>query len=153
KRALAIREKVSGTDHLDTAGDLQRLSSLYEEQGRYAEAEPIINRALAILETEFGQNNPRRTLQALDTYAPVLRKLGLQNEAVVIEAKAKTIREKNRFPPTQQISPNQSAIPNQTVDPSQVDPATVNSPNVNPANVNPANGTTIPPSIPAGRID
>jgi tetratricopeptide (TPR) repeat protein len=144
KRALAIREKVSGRDHLDTAGDLQRLSSLYEEQGRYAEAEPLINRALAILEKEFGQNNPRRTLPALENYATLLRKLGRTNEAVVIEAKAKEIRDKfnNSFTPNLQASPNQS------VDPSQVQPATVNTPNVNPANV-----STAPPPIPAGGRD
>jgi len=150
KRALAIREKVSGIDHLDTAGDLQRLSSLYEEQGRYAEAEPLINRALAILEKEFGQNNPRRTLPALENYAMLLRKLGRTNEAVVVEAKAKAIRDKfnDSFTPDRSASPNQSAIPDQMVSPSQVQPATVNSPNVNPANV-----STDPPPIPAGGRD
>jgi hypothetical protein len=99
---------------------------------------------LAILEKEFGQNNPRRTLPALENYATLLRKLGRTNEAVVIEAKAKEIRDKfnNSFTPNLQASPNQS------VDPSQVQPATVNTPNVNPANV-----STAPPPIPAGGRD
>jgi tetratricopeptide (TPR) repeat protein len=150
KRALAIREKVSGIGHLDTAGELQRLSSLYEEQGRYPEAEPLIIRALQILEKEFGQNNPPRTLPTLENYAALLRKLGRANEAAVIEAKAKTIRDKfnNSFTPNLQATPNQSAVPNQRPDPSQIEPATVNSPNVNPPNV-----STSPPPIPAGGRD
>jgi tetratricopeptide (TPR) repeat protein len=110
KRALAIREKVSGIDHLDTAGDLWRLSLFYEEQGRYAEAEPLVNRALAILEKEFGQNNPRRTLPALENYAKLLRELDRTNEAAVVEAKAKAIRDKFKISFTPQpVSDSQPA--------------------------------------------
>jgi len=70
---LAIRETV--------AGELQRLAVLYAEQNRFAEAEPVSKRALAILEKEFGQNNSVRTLPILDNYANVLRKLGHLEEA------------------------------------------------------------------------
>lgn len=113
-RALAIREKVSGRDHLDTAGDLQRLASLYEERGRYAEAEPLAKRALAILEKEFGQNNPYRVLPVMENYGMLLRKMGRRNEAAVVEARAKAIRDKfDRFTPNQMALPNSPGIPNQ----------------------------------------
>ena len=65
KRALAIREKALGKDHPDVVyslndlGELFRtqdvvyslnnLAFLYKIQGKYAEAEPLYKRALAIM--------------------------------------------------------------------------------------------------------
>lgn len=46
QRALKIREKALGPDHLDVAASLNNLAILYNDQGRYAEAEPLIDRVL-----------------------------------------------------------------------------------------------------------
>ena len=49
KRALAIREKALGPEHPDVAISLNNLALLLlRHQGRYAEAEPLYKRALAI---------------------------------------------------------------------------------------------------------
>ncbi|MCA1838424.1 MAG: tetratricopeptide repeat protein [Actinobacteria bacterium] len=50
ERALAIYEKVLDPDHPDTATVLGRLAKLYYYQKRYAEAEPLYERALATFE-------------------------------------------------------------------------------------------------------
>src|SRR5262245_576288 len=39
RRALAIREKALGPEHPEVGGSLNNLASLYQAQGRYAEAE------------------------------------------------------------------------------------------------------------------
>ena len=54
KRSLAITEKALGPDHLDLMQSLDNLAALYETQGRYAEAEPLRRRALAIRDKELG---------------------------------------------------------------------------------------------------
>jgi tetratricopeptide (TPR) repeat protein len=48
QRALAIREKALGPDHIDVALSLYSLAGLYRVQGRYADAEPLFKRSLAI---------------------------------------------------------------------------------------------------------
>src|SRR5712691_9667985 len=45
-RALAIREKVLGPEHPDTAQSLNILALLYQTTGAYAKAEPLYRRAL-----------------------------------------------------------------------------------------------------------
>jgi tetratricopeptide (TPR) repeat protein len=47
---LAINKKALGPDHPDVAGSLNNLAELYRAQGRYAEAEPLHKRSLAISE-------------------------------------------------------------------------------------------------------
>lgn len=58
KRALAIREKVLGPEHPDTARSLIDLAGLYERQGRYGDAELLYKRALAIREKVLGPLHP-----------------------------------------------------------------------------------------------
>jgi tetratricopeptide (TPR) repeat protein len=50
QRALAIREKALGPDHLDVGRSLNNLGMLYYFQRRYAEAERLLLRALEISE-------------------------------------------------------------------------------------------------------
>jgi len=71
ERALAIRERVLGPDHPDTAGSLNNLGSLLRAQGDLAGAQPYYERALAILELKLGPGSPatqivRRNLALLD---------------------------------------------------------------------------------------
>ena len=47
-----------GPDHPDVARSLNNLADLYEGQGRYADAEPLYQRALAIREQAVGPNHP-----------------------------------------------------------------------------------------------
>jgi tetratricopeptide (TPR) repeat protein len=44
ERALAIREKVLGEEHPDTAMSLNNLAGLLYEQGSYEEARPLLER-------------------------------------------------------------------------------------------------------------
>jgi Tetratricopeptide repeat len=50
-----IREKALGPDHYLIATALHILAALYDHQGRYAEAEPLNQRALAIREIAMRQ--------------------------------------------------------------------------------------------------
>jgi len=92
-RALAIREKALGADHLDTATSLNNLAELYESQGKYDEAEPLYKRALAIAEKALGAGHPN-VATVMENYAELLRKMNREAEAVNLEARAKDIRAK-----------------------------------------------------------
>ena len=59
QRALAIREKILGSEHPDVAASLDNLAGLYRDQGKYAEAEVRYRRALAIGEKALGPEHPR----------------------------------------------------------------------------------------------
>src|SRR5205807_1066634 len=67
QRALAIREKMQGPEHPDTAETLHALAVLYWDQGKYEQAEPLYQRALAIREKMEGPEHPSTatTLHAL----------------------------------------------------------------------------------------
>jgi tetratricopeptide (TPR) repeat protein len=58
ERALAIREKVLGTEHPDTARSLNNLGVLLQSQGDLAAARPYLERALAIREKVLGAEHP-----------------------------------------------------------------------------------------------
>jgi tetratricopeptide (TPR) repeat protein len=47
-----------GPAHLDTASSLNNLAWLYQQQGKYAEAQPLYQRALAIREQQLGPDHP-----------------------------------------------------------------------------------------------
>ena len=44
--SLAISEKALGPDHPDVAISLNNLAALYNDQGRYADAEPLYKRVV-----------------------------------------------------------------------------------------------------------
>ena len=79
-RALAIREKTLGQDHLDVGASLSNLAHLYRSQGRYEEAEPLYKRALAITEKELGPDHPY-VATCLNNLAGLRRVLGRYEEA------------------------------------------------------------------------
>ena len=68
-------------------------NGLYEVQGRYAEAEPLYKRSLAIKEKALGPEHPN-VAQGLENYAALLRAIGRTSEADKMEARAKAIRDK-----------------------------------------------------------
>ncbi|HVR97896.1 MAG TPA: TIR domain-containing protein [Thermoanaerobaculia bacterium] len=62
ERALAIHEKVLGTEHPDTATSLNNLGGLLQSQGDLAAAWPYYERALAIFEAQLGRDHPNTKL-------------------------------------------------------------------------------------------
>ena len=54
RRALASIEKSAGPENPFTAGALANLAELLQEEGRHAEAEPLLHRVLAITEKAEG---------------------------------------------------------------------------------------------------
>jgi tetratricopeptide (TPR) repeat protein len=68
---------------------------LYYEQGKYAEAEPLYQRALKIDEKALGPDHPKVAAIA-ENLARTLRKLGRDQEAKVYEEQAAKIRAKTK---------------------------------------------------------
>jgi len=68
---------------------------LYYKQGKYAEAEPLYKRSLAIDEKALGPNHPAVATD-LENYAALLCKTKRVAEGKKLEARAKTIRAKPR---------------------------------------------------------
>ncbi|KAL1278924.1 hypothetical protein QQF64_025597, partial [Cirrhinus molitorella] len=58
KRALEIREKLLGKDHLDVAKQLNNLALLCQNQGKYEEVEHYYHRALKIYECKLAPDDP-----------------------------------------------------------------------------------------------
>ncbi len=86
--------KALGPDHPEVAASLNNLAGLYYKQGKYAKAEPLQKRALAIREKALGPEHPQ-VATSLENYAPLLRKTGRTTEAAKLEARAKAIRAKH----------------------------------------------------------
>ena len=84
-----------GADHPNTAGCLNNPAELYRKWGRYEEAEPLYQRALAIRERVLGAEHPD-TIRTLENYAKLLKKMGREGEAVALEARVEAIRAKRQ---------------------------------------------------------
>ena len=72
---------------------LYGLALLYSSQGKYAEAEPLYKRILAIVEKTSGAGHPMVAV-VLEYYARLLRKMNREAEAADLESRAKEIRAK-----------------------------------------------------------
>ncbi len=92
KQLEAARKEAEafGPDDVRLATSLNNLALLYKAQGRYAEAEPLYQRALAIREKALGPEHPD-VAASLQNYAALLRKTGRVSEATKMEARAKAI--------------------------------------------------------------
>ena len=90
---MAIFEKALGPEHPRVANSLNILALLYAAQGKYAEAEPLYQRALAIAEKALGPEHPDVAL-TLENYAGLLRKMERDADAEKTGARAKEIRTK-----------------------------------------------------------
>ncbi len=73
---------------------LNTLAWLDHQQGNYAQAEPLYQRALAIREKALGAEHPN-IAPGLENYAALLRDMGRDAEAEKMEARAKGIRAKH----------------------------------------------------------
>jgi tetratricopeptide (TPR) repeat protein len=76
------------------AASLNNLAELYRVQAKYAQAEPLYQRALAILEKALGPEHPN-VAAVLENYAALLHKLNQDAEADKMEARAQAIRAKH----------------------------------------------------------
>ena len=76
KRALAIREQALGASHPDVAQTVNNLALVYQDQGKYGEAEGLFKRALAIRETALGAKPPRRGRRASTIWRSLYRAQG-----------------------------------------------------------------------------
>jgi CHAT domain-containing protein/tetratricopeptide (TPR) repeat protein len=92
-RALAIREKVLGKDHPNTALSLNNLAAVYESQGKYEAAEPLFLRALAINEQVLGKDHPT-TAASLNNLAALYKSQGKYGAAEPLYLRALAINEK-----------------------------------------------------------
>lgn len=88
---MKIREKDADSPDLATA--LSNLGRLYRDQKRFADAEPLYKRALAIREKAFGAEDPS-VAAVLRNYAIVERGLK-QAEAKELDARARKIEAAN----------------------------------------------------------
>jgi len=93
ERALAIREKVLGPEHPDTASGLNNLASLLRDQGDLAGARSLYERALAIREKVLGPEHPDTAL-SLNNLASLLEDQGDLAGARSLCERALAIREK-----------------------------------------------------------
>ena len=93
ERALAIREKVLGPEHPDTAKSLNNLALLLQAQGELAAARPLHERALAIREKVLGPEHPD-TAMSLNNLAVLLQAQGELAAARPLFERALAIREK-----------------------------------------------------------
>jgi tetratricopeptide (TPR) repeat protein len=97
QRALAIREKALGPEHLATATSLNNLAELYRDQWRNEEAEPLYRQALEIVQKELGPEHPD-TATSLNNLALLLSAQRKHEDAEPLLRRALAIREKAMGP-------------------------------------------------------
>ena len=93
----AIREQHLGKEHLNAATDLNKQAALYRRQGRYGEAEPLLQRALAIREQLLGPEH-LNTVTSLNNLATLYRSQDKYGEAEPLLQRALTIQERRLGP-------------------------------------------------------
>lgn len=89
-RSLAIHERNHGEEHTEVAINLHNLAALYSATKKFDQAEPLYKRAIEIREKLSGQEHSD-LLPVLTNYAQLLRRLGRDTEALVLEARAQSI--------------------------------------------------------------
>jgi tetratricopeptide (TPR) repeat protein len=89
-RAIASHEQRLRPNHPNLIYPLLNLARVHLGLHAAHAAEPLVLRALAIAESEFGPDHPL-TAEALSTYAKVLRKTGRKKEASAAEHRAAAI--------------------------------------------------------------
>ena len=87
-KAALEAAKAFGPDDPRLATTLNNLALVYDEQGRYAEAKSLYERALAIWETALGPEHPHVATGRVN-YSAFLRETGQTGEADNLEAHAK----------------------------------------------------------------
>ena len=76
-----------GESHIEYGKSLYKLSVSIGNQGQYDDAEPIMKKAISIFESKLGYSN-KMLHQPLTTYARLLEKMGVDQEAQKIKDRA-----------------------------------------------------------------
>ncbi|HEX6290582.1 MAG TPA: FxSxx-COOH system tetratricopeptide repeat protein [Herpetosiphonaceae bacterium] len=93
EQALAIRQRLLGPDHPDTAMSLHNLGNVVKERGHYTEAQGYLEQALAIRQRLLGPDHPQTT-QSLNNLAVVFYHQGQYSEAQGYLEQALAIRQR-----------------------------------------------------------
>ena len=96
-RALAVVEKIYGSDHPEVAIRVSNLAALLYRTNRLAEAEPLMRRALAIDEKSLGPDHPKVAIR-LNNLALLLQDTNRRAEAEPLMRRARKIDEKSYGP-------------------------------------------------------
>jgi tetratricopeptide (TPR) repeat protein len=83
---LALRKAILGASHPDTLQSMNNLANLYENQGKYDEAEPLYVECLALCKAILGASHPD-TLQSMNNLAGLYQNQGKYDQAKEIRAK------------------------------------------------------------------
>jgi tetratricopeptide (TPR) repeat protein len=94
---LAAHEKTWGPENRETLGIVNNLGSLYYAQGRYSEAEPLLDRALTGNEKTLGPEHPE-TLASVNSLGLLYERQGRYGEAEPVLKRALTGYEKTLGP-------------------------------------------------------
>jgi tetratricopeptide (TPR) repeat protein len=94
----AIARRKTLADPLPLATSFNDLATIYQNQGRYSEAEPLFQQALAIQEQQLDPDHPD-TAASLNNLALLYQLIGRYGEAEPLYARSLAIRE-------QQLGPN-----------------------------------------------
>ena len=92
RKALESVERAFGPDHLYVAIPLETLALIYKEQGRYAEATPLAERSLALMETVVPDH--RHVATMLDFLGDLYQAQGQDAAAEPLYKRALAIRER-----------------------------------------------------------
>src|SRR5262245_14738629 len=84
RQALTIAENGWGADHLFIVPHLDKVATYLMSREKYTDAEPLLQRSLAIKEKVLTQTHPD-VADALEKYAELLRKTGRDTEAMKLE--------------------------------------------------------------------
>ena len=98
KQALAIWAKISGRENSEFAFSLNNLAELYFSTGKYKEAEPMYKQSLNMFEKLLGKNDIS-VATVLDNIADLYKKTGRSDKAVILEERARLIRERIKKKP------------------------------------------------------
>lgn len=80
ERALGIHEKALGPEHPAVATSLNNLAALYNNQGRYAEAEPLYQRRALAIYDALPPPPSQRAATVRQSYAAMLEKMNADHE-------------------------------------------------------------------------
>ena len=94
-QAREVSEEKFEPNHPAVGASLNNLAELYRVQGRYAEAQGLYRRDLAIQEKALGPEHPR-VAAVLENYAILVRKTGRSVEADKLEERSSQIRGKEQ---------------------------------------------------------
>lgn len=89
KKELQIRLSLN---QIPISTSLDQLATVYEDQKKYTESEPLRRRSVEIKERAWGERHLSFLIDSLNAHAHALRKIGQEREASHIEMRVEAIR-------------------------------------------------------------